>query len=78
MSFTKTAVVAAVTVAMTLGASLTAASAHSKKKDVRNFLYGAAAVTAVVAVAKQDCKKWKHRYKRTGNPYYLDRYYACM
>jgi len=78
MSLTNTAVVAAVTAAIALGSSMSAANAHSRKKDVRNFLYGAAAVTAVVAVAKQDCKKWKHRYNRTGNPYYLDRYYSCL
>ncbi|HEX2843249.1 hypothetical protein [Hyphomicrobium sp.] len=78
MTFAKTALVATLVAATTLGASFTAANAHVKKRDARNFLYGAAAATAVVAVVKQDCKKWKYRYKRTGNPYYLDRYYACM
>ena len=42
--------------------------------------YGTAAAAAAIVIgtaAYYDCKKWKSRYKRTGNPYYLDRYYAC-
>ena len=36
--------------------------------------------TAVVlsAVRADECKKYKRAYKRTGNPKYLDRYYACI
>jgi hypothetical protein len=78
MSLTKSAVVATVAAALALGSSMTAAQANSSKRDVRNFLYGAAAATVVVAAVKQDCKKWKVRYNRTGNPYYLDRYYSCL
>jgi hypothetical protein len=78
MSLTKSALIAGLTVAVALGSSLTAASAHSNKKAVRNFVYGAAATAVVVSVVKKDCKKWKHRYNATGNPYYLDRYYDCI
>ncbi len=77
MTFAKTALIATLVAATTLGASLSAANAHVKKRDARNFIYGAAATAVVVAAVRQDCKKWKYRYERTGNPYFLDRYYAC-
>jgi hypothetical protein len=78
MTFVKSVVAATLVAAVAAGASLSAANAGPKRKDTRNFLYGAAAATLVVAAIKQDCKKWKHRYDRTGNPAYRDRYYACM
>lgn len=78
MSFKQTALTATLAAAVALGVSVSAANAGPSRKDTRNFLYGAAAATLVVAAIKQDCKKWKARYQRTGNPAYLDRYYACM
>jgi hypothetical protein len=48
---------------------------HNKYRGV-----GAAVAAGVViagTAAYYECKKWKNRYNRTGNPYYLDRYYAC-
>jgi hypothetical protein len=78
MSLTKSALIASLTVAVALGTSLSAASAHSNKKNVRNFIYGAAATAVVVSAIKQDCKKWKRLYNSTGNPRYLERYYDCM
>lgn len=77
MSLTKSALVAGLTAAIALGSGLSAANAHVSKRDARNLIIGAAATAVVISAAKQDCKKWKHRYERTGNPYFLDRYYAC-
>lgn len=51
---------------------------HHHKKKYYGYGVGAAAAVAIIGTAAYyDCKKWKSRYKRTGNPYYLDRYYAC-
>jgi uncharacterized membrane protein len=53
---------------------------HGYKHKHKHRNYGAAAAAAAIVIgtaAYYDCKKWKSRYKRTGNPYYLDRYYAC-
>lgn len=77
MTFAKTAIATTLAAALALGASITAANAGPKSRDVRNFLYGAAAATVVIAAVNNDCKKWKKRYERTGNPYFLDRYYGC-
>ena len=77
MSLTKSAAVATLVAVMALGSSFSAANAHIKKRDARNLLIGEAATAVVVSAAKQDCKKWKYRYERTGNPYFLDRYYGC-
>lgn len=49
-----------------------------KKHRGGNAAAAAAAAAVVIGTAAYyECKKWKSRYKRTGNPYYLDRYYAC-
>lgn len=79
MSFTKSAVVAILVAATGLGATMTAAAAHGKKyHKTRDFAYGALVGAAVVGAINYDnCKKWKYRYQRTGNPAFLDRYYAC-
>jgi hypothetical protein len=52
---------------------------HHYKHNKYRGVGAAAAATAVIigSAAYYDCKKWKARYKNTGNPYYLDRYYAC-
>lgn len=51
---------------------------HHRHSKARNFAYGAVVGAAVVgAMSYESCKKWKHRYNRTGNPAFLDRYYAC-
>ncbi len=78
MNFAKATVNTTIVAAIALGASLTAANAKVKKRDARNFVYGAAATAVILSAVKEDCKKWKHRYNRTGNPYFLDRYYACI
>ena len=75
MSFMKSAVVVTLAVATALG-SVTAANAGSRKAGY--FIAGAVATALVVAAVKDDCRKWKRLYKRTGNEKYLDRYYACM
>lgn len=79
MTFAKTAVVAILVAATGLGATVTAASAGKKyKHHKRDFFYGALVGAAVVGAASyENCKKWKYRYQRTGNPAFLDRYYAC-
>lgn len=48
---------------------------HNHKR--KYYRYGVGAVGVIGGAAYYDCRKWKYRYKRTGNPYYLDRYYAC-
>ncbi|WP_139247790.1 hypothetical protein [Hyphomicrobium sp. CS1GBMeth3] len=53
---------------------------HHKHKRGKYYRYGAGAAAAAAIIgtaAYYDCKKWKDRYKRTGNRYFLDRYYAC-
>jgi len=77
MTNMKKALVATLAVAVTLGSGLGAANAHVSKRDARNLIVGATAAAVVISVAKEDCKKWKYRYDRTGNQYFLDRYYAC-
>ncbi len=90
MSFAKSAALAVLVAATGLGATMTAASAHSKKYKYkyyghhhhhyksRDFVAGALVGAAVVGAANyESCKKWKYRYQRTGNPAFLDRYYAC-
>jgi hypothetical protein len=76
MSFAKSALVATLAAAVALGSSMSAANAGSKKAGY--FIAGAVATALVVAAVKDDCKKYKRAYDRTGNPKYLDRYYACM
>lgn len=50
---------------------------HKHRKYYRYGAGAAAAVAVIGTAAYYDCRKWKSRYNRTGNPYYLDRYYAC-
>jgi len=49
-----------------------------KHRHGRDVAAGAAAAAVILGTsAYYNCKKWKYRYQRTGNPYFLDRYYAC-
>lgn len=82
MKIMKSAVMATVLAATALGATATTASAKKFRpfgnSNTGNFVAGAIVGATVVSVANHEsCKKWKHRYQRTGNPYYLDRYYDC-
>lgn len=90
MSFLKSTVTAAAATAVMLATVSMPALAHAKKKYHGNGHHhhkhdkyrgvGAAVAAGVViagTAAYYECKKWKTRYNRTGNPYYLDRYYAC-
>jgi hypothetical protein len=77
MSISKTAAIAILAAATGLGATMSAANA-SKHSKTRNIAVGVVAGAVLVgAMQKESCKKWKYRYERTGNPVFLDRYYAC-
>ena len=88
MKIMKTALVASLVAASALAGMANVAQAHKSKYYGKHhhhnkYKYGvgaAAAVATVVAIdaaRRSDCKKWKYRYERTGNPYFLDRYYGC-
>lgn len=88
MKMMKPAFVATLVAATALAGMANVAHAHKPKfydkpHHHKNYKYGvgaAAAVATVVAIdaaRRSDCKKWKYRYERTGNPGFLDRYYAC-
>lgn len=72
MMFLKTAAVASLVAAAALGASMTAANAHGKKHH-HHHNHG----LFIIASPDYGCKHWLRKYKRTGNPFFLDRYYAC-
>jgi hypothetical protein len=74
MTFTKTAAVAALVAAAALGTSMTAANAHGKK---HNHLFGHHHHGLIVIGQTDYCKHWLRKFKKTGNDYFLDRYYAC-
>ena len=79
MKIMKPAIVAMIVAATAMAGMANVAQAGKSK----NYKYGvgaAAAVATIVAIdaaKRSDCKKWKYRYENTGNPAYLDRYYAC-
>jgi hypothetical protein len=77
MAFMKSAVVATLAVATALASASVAEARNGRKAGY--FIAGAAATAIVLSAVKADeCKKYKRAYKRTGNPKYLDRYYACI
>ena len=77
MAFMKSAVVAALAVATALGSVSVAEAKNGRKAGY--FVAGAVATAVVLSAVKADeCKKYKRAYKRTGNPKYLYRYYACI
>lgn len=76
MTFMKTAAVAVVLSAAALGANATAASAHGKKHHHPMFHHHGHGLI-VIGSPGYGCKHWLRKYKKTGNPYFLDRYYAC-
>lgn len=79
MKIMKPAIIATM-VAATAMAGMANVAQASKSKNWKYGVGAAAAVATIVAVdaaKRQDCKKWKYRYERTGNPGFLDRYYAC-
>jgi hypothetical protein len=83
MSFMKTAAVAALVVVAGLGASMTAADAHGKhpgshKPHFYNYGYGYRSGAIIIGSPGYGCRHWLRKYKRTGNPFFLDRYYACI
>jgi hypothetical protein len=79
MKFLKTAAVATLVAAAALGAGSAANAGgkhhnhhhHSMKHFHRHH--------GLIIVGSPDygCKHWLRKYKRTGNPFFLDRYYAC-
>lgn len=83
MSFMKTAAVAALVVTAGLGAGLTAANAHGKKHmgfhkpHFYNYGYYGTGGAIVIGSPGYSCKHWLKKYKWTGNPYFLNRYYDC-
>lgn len=79
MSLMKTTAVAALVAAGALGAGMGAANAHGKK---HHHFYGPGfgANTIVIGMPGYgySCKRWLRKYKWTGNPYFLNRYYDCI
>jgi hypothetical protein len=86
MSFFKTAAVAALVATAGFGASMSAAEAHGKKHFgvgignpyFYNYGYGYGGKTIVIGSPGYGCKHWLKKYKWTGNPYFLNRYYDCL
>jgi hypothetical protein len=78
----KTAAIAALVAAAGLGASMTAANAHGKKHfGFKPHFYNYGSGGAIVIGSPgygYSCKHWLKKYKWTGNPYFLNRYYACV
>lgn len=77
MTFLKTAAIATL-VAAALSAG-TAANAggkhHHHHHPMKHFHHHHGVI--VVGSPDYGCKHWLRKYKRTGNPFFLDRYYAC-
>lgn len=76
MTFKKTAVLAALVAAAALGTTMTAANAHGKKHH-NHLFHGHSHGLIVIGSPDYGCKHWLRKYKKTGNPFFLDRYYAC-
>jgi hypothetical protein len=77
MTFQKSAVATAVIAAAALGMGITAANAHAKKHHHHHLFHGHSHGLIVIGSPHYGCKHWLRKYKRTGNPFFLDRYYAC-
>lgn len=75
MTFKTTAAIGALAVAASLGITMTAANAHGKKHHHHHMFHSHGLI--VVGSPHYGCKHWLRKYKRTGNPFFLDRYYAC-
>lgn len=75
MTFKKTAAIAACVAAAALGTGMTAANAHGKKHH--HLFHGQSHGLIVLGSPDYGCKHWLRKYKKTGNPFFLDRYYAC-
>ncbi|MGE0022745.1 MAG: hypothetical protein AB7S70_03830 [Hyphomicrobium sp.] len=77
MTFLKSAAVATILVAATLGTGVTAASAHGKKHHHLFHPHHHHGLIIIGSSSSYGCKHWLRKYKKTGNEYFLDRYYAC-
>ncbi|WP_295558855.1 hypothetical protein [uncultured Hyphomicrobium sp.] len=76
MTFTKTAALAAAVAVAALGTGMTAANAHGKKLNHHHFGHHHHGLI-VIGSSDYGCKHWLRKYKKTGNEYFLDRYYLC-
>lgn len=80
MSYLKTAAVAALVAAGALGVGMTAANAGGKHHNGKHFHGFHRHGTIVIGTPGYGygCNYWLRKYKRTGNPFFLNRYYACV
>jgi hypothetical protein len=90
MSYLKTAAVAAIVAAGVLGAGMTAANAGGKHHNGKHYSgkhysgkhhhHGLHRRGFVIGTPGYgySCNYWLRKYKRTGNPFFLNRYYACV
>lgn len=76
MTFLKTTAIATLVAAAALGTAVTGANAHGKKHHHNNFGHHHHGLI-VIGPSDYGCKHWLRKYKKTGNPYFLDRYYDC-
>ena len=75
MTFMKTTTIATLAVAAALGTGITAANA-GKKHHHHHFGHHHHGLI-VIGSPDYGCKHWLRKYRRTGNEYFLNRYYAC-
>ena len=92
MSYLKSAAVAALIAASALGAGMTAANAGGKHHNGKHFngkhfngkhhhgqhRRGFSGFVIGTPGYGYGCNHWLRKYKRTGNPFFLNRYYACI
>lgn len=76
MTFLKTAAVAALVAVAALGAGTAANAGKKHHHHPMNHFHHHHGVI-IVGSPDYGCKHWLRKYKRTGNPFFLDRYYAC-
>jgi len=74
MTFLKTAAVATLVAAAALGAGK---AANAGGKHHHHLFHHHHHGLIIVGSPDYGCKYWLRKYKRTGNPFFLDRYYAC-
>jgi hypothetical protein len=85
MSYLKTAAVAALVAASAIGVSMTSANAGGKHHNGKHFsgkhhhgFHRHGGFVIGTPGYGYGCNYWLRKYKRTGNPFFLNRYYACV
>ena len=78
MSIKKTAAIAMIVAAAGLGAGMTVANAHGKKHFGFGHNHFKKGGVIIIGSPGYSCKHWFYKYKKTGNPFFLNRYYDCL